>query len=365
MILEACNSSSLATTLDLVEKILVLFEIIIPVILVIYITKGLINVSKNPKDKKLINRINRVFILLIILYLIPTIFMASMYILKDKNNLSSCWNNIEEEVIEEEPVVEETKEEEEEEETTEEDNKDKSYVTLEGSNTLARNIAELAVKVAPVANPTTGIKADAWLGHGVDREKTDKRMQNYIKIVDATITNYLKDTANPNYHIGYNNPAYCSSAGSIGSIIRATVDPDFDTFNNCTQLDYINKNPKKWIKVGEIKAGDEFDKFCKPGDLLISIEKDESDNCINGHTIIYVGNELAKTRFPDTKGNIFQSTYNSTTGGVDSTCPAIDYIVKDLKDYLVFRPREESTSYYNKIDIDKVLSDPMQTGSFW
>ena len=71
MILEVCNSSSLAETLDLVEKILLLFEIIIPVILFLYITKELIKVSKNPEERKLIKKINAKFIFLLILYLIP------------------------------------------------------------------------------------------------------------------------------------------------------------------------------------------------------------------------------------------------------------------------------------------------------
>ena len=364
MILEACNSSSLAETLDLVEKILLLFEIIIPVILFIYITKNLIKISKNPEEKKNIKKINGVFILLVIVYLIPSIFMISMNFLKDKTNLSSCWNNIIE-IDEPEPVKEEKAPEPEEEEEEVVEDKDKSYATLEGSNTLANSMADLAIKVAPVANPNTSIKADAWLGHGKDRETIDKRMHNYIKIVDATITNYLNDTTNPNYHIGYNNPAYCSSAGAVGAIIRATADPDFETFNNCAQLTYINNNPKKWIKVGQVKAGDNFDKYCKPGDLLISIEKDVDDNCINGHTFIYVGNELAKKRFSDTKGNVFQANYNSITGGAESTCPSIDYVVKDIKDYMIFRPLDNITSNYSKIDINKVLSEDIKTGSFW
>ncbi len=289
-----------------------------------------------------------------------------MAILGDSTNISSCWCY--EEKVEEKtstkpepaPVLKPEKDKE-----NNENNKDGSYVTLEGSNTLANNIAELAVQVAPVANPTEGFKEDAWLHYGADRSKVNTKMHDYIKIVDATITDYLKDTSNPNYHIGYNNPAYCSSAGSVGAIIRASVDPDFETFNNCAQITYISNNPKKWIKVGVIKAGDSFDEYCKPGDILIAKETDASGQCIDGHTIIYIGQELAKKRFPNTKGNIFQATYNSNNEGKESVCPAIDYVVSDFKEYDVYRPNEQDTSYYKKIDVDKVLSGKMKTGSFW
>ena len=363
MILEVCNSSSLADTLDLVEKILLLFEIIIPVILFLYITKELIKVSKNPEERKLIKKINGKFILLVIIYLIPTGFMLSMNFLGDSNNLSSCWHNNmppkQEEVKEEKPVEDE--DEPEEEQPIDENS---SYVTGDGSTELAYSIAELAVKVAPLANPTASIKADAWLGHGVDRTKADKRMQDYIKIMDATVTDKLDDTSNPNYHVGYNNPAYCSCAQAAGAIVRATVDPDFDTYNSCAQIDYIEKHPTKWIKVGVIKAGDSFDKYCKPGDLLIAGEKN-GEGCFNAHTMIYIGNELAKTRFSNTKGNMFQAVYNAPAGGADSTCPSIDLYLKDLMDYSVYRPIAGGDSYYKKIDVDKVLSSKMKTGSFW
>ena len=368
MILEICNSSSLANTLDLVKKILLIIEIIIPVIIFLYITIEFIKVTKSSEEKKLINKINKKFILLFIVYLIPIIIFITMYFLGDSSNISSCWNNKKDNTIEEikknindlpPPKIDQ---EEEEEET---ENQDSSYVNGDGSTELAYSIAELAVKVAPVANPNSGFKEDAWLSYGEDRDKTDSKMQNYIKIMDATVTTYLNDTSNPNNHIGYNNPAYCSSAGAAGAIIRATVDPDFDTFNNCYQIDYINKHQTKWIKVGVIKAGDIFDEYCKPGDLLIAGEMDESGNCTNFHTMIYVGNELAKKKFANTKGNMFQATYNSSSEGKNSTCPAIDYFVKDIRDYQVYRPTEENNSYYKKIDIEKVLSDKMQTGSFW
>ena len=362
MILVVCNSASFAETLDLLEKGLLLFEIILPVILFVYITKEFIKVSKNKEERKLIKKINAKFILLVILYLIPAIFIASMYFLGDKNNLSSCWNNnleVPQEEVTEEPV----EEEEPEEETPIDENA--SYVIGEGSSELAYSIAELAVKVAPVANPTFGFQADAWLGHGVDRATTDKRMHDYIKIMDATVTDKVDDTSNPNYHIGYNNPAYCSCAQAAGAIVRATVDPDFDTYNSCAQMDYIEKHPTKWIKVGVIRAGDSFEKYCKPGDLLIAGEKDPAGGCNNSHTMIYIGNELAKTRFSNTKGNMFQAIYNAAEGGKNSTCPAIDLYVKDIMDYSVYRPLEGGESYYKKIDVDKVLSSKMKTGSFW
>ena len=363
MILETCNSSSLANTLDLVEKILIIFEIIIPVIIFVYITKELIKVSKNSEERKLIKKINAKFIFLLILYLIPAIFIGTMFILKDSNSFSSCWNNIME-IKKEEPAKEEQQEEPEKEEEEEPD-KNSSYSTGDGSAELAYSIAELAVRVAPVANPTEGIKAHAWLGHGKDREKVDKRMHDFIKIMDATVTNKLNDTSNPNYHIGYNNPAYCSCAQSAGAIIRATVDPDFDTYNSCAQIEYIEKHPTKWIKVGVVKSGDVFDKYCKPGDILIAGERDSGGTCINHHTMIYVGNDLAKNRFSNTKGNMFQAIYNQSEDGENSTCPAIDYYVKDLRDYSIYRPIEGGESFYQKIDIDKVLSSKMSTGSFW
>ena len=349
-----CNSKALVNLIDVFKNMMILLQILSPILLIIFLSIGFINAARNPEEKK-----NKV-IAAIMVFFVPIIVNALMFILGEKTEFSSCWNNVKAiKSFSNYISISEGR---------------KKYNIIEDASNYekgtpkygdARSVAELAVRVAPVANPNGGIKGDAWLGHGVDRASVDQRMHDYIKIMDATVTAHLSDKSNPNYHIGYNNPANCSWDQAAAAILRAAADPDFDSYDNCSQKDYIEKHPEKWTIVGVVKAGQNFDDYCEPGDLLIAGELNSSGACVNAHTMIYVGNELARTKFPNTRGNIFQASYNPSTGGANSTCPAIDYYPTDRRDFTIYRPTGKGESYYPKIDIDKVLASKMQTGPFW
>lgn len=92
MILEiiTCNDYSLANTLSIVKRVLLLIQIIIPIILIASATFYFIKNIQNPKEnnnKKIINS----FIAGLIIFLIPTIVNVVLNILGEKTVLSSCW----------------------------------------------------------------------------------------------------------------------------------------------------------------------------------------------------------------------------------------------------------------------------------
>lgn len=88
----ACNSSALSGILYIVKNILLVIEIIVPILLVLYITIELVRLANNPDEKKTMKRIYSKVIALIIIFLIPVIINAVMYILGENTDISSCWN---------------------------------------------------------------------------------------------------------------------------------------------------------------------------------------------------------------------------------------------------------------------------------
>ena len=126
------------------------------------------------------------------------------------------------------------------------------------------------------------------------------------------------------------NNAYGSCAQAAAGVIRATVDPDFDTMGPKTQIEYLQANTEKWKYVGTVNAGEKFDEKCKPGDLLIC----------STHTMIYVGNKLAREKFPNTTGNMFQASYDD--GGPSNPTyakyPSVDSVITEGRTFYIYRP---------------------------
>ena len=73
---------------------------------------------------------------------------------------------------------------------------------------------------------------------------------------------------------------------------------------------------------------DNVDEICQPGDVLIISQGN------SGHTIIYVGNELVRKKFPNSDGNMFQAAYN----GHYAKYPSIDKVTKPGRDFNLYRP---------------------------
>ena len=88
---------------------------------------------------------------------------------------------------------------------------------------------------------------------------------------------------------------------------------------------YLTKRPELYDKVGEdLDLSD-----LEPGDVLVS----------NTHVMIYVGNEAARKRFPDTDANFYEASFADGVGG-DGTCFYAGLTHRDNVDgFRVFRAK--------------------------
>ena len=87
-----CASPALLPLLSAVRKILGIIGIIAPILLIVMASIHLINLLRNPDDKKGLPKIRNSFIAAAVIFLIPTIVNAVMYMLDDTFTLSDCWN---------------------------------------------------------------------------------------------------------------------------------------------------------------------------------------------------------------------------------------------------------------------------------
>ena len=362
-----CNSTSLLGILSLVKRAVLLIQIFVPIILIVSVIMSFIKLTNNPETKdghkKIINQI----LAAAIIFFIPFLVDFVMGLVGEKTKFSSCWNEASEK-ISLGTIYYDISGKPKQQFMPDANNYEK------GNPADGKAIAELAVRVVPNAEPDSRIIHHANLHNGVDRATIDSRMHNYIKIMDATTTKHMKDDwngngaknyfNNPNAALasdpaGYNNNTYCSCTQAAGAIVRGAVDPDFDMSGDPTK--YLKGHPEKWVLAGYVRHGQKLDDVCQPGDLL-SVQTDVAD-----HVMIYVGHELVKSRFPNSNANVYQGGYDKNN--IETCwCPHLDY--EDGVDarrafYEIWRPTGGGDSYYPKIDVDKVLNGPLQTGSFW
>lgn len=156
--------------------------------------------------------------------------------------------------------------------------------------------AKLAVRVAATASPQERIYAkgkavadssgDPWA------EVSDPRCQEYYKLMHTVTEPYQNDGTNSNTALG-------SCTQAVGHVVRATVDPDFHMMGPSDVIEYCSGSPK-WQRVmvmGSQKVSD----VLQPGDLL----------CTDGHTAMYVGNELTQKAFPGSDGTVYEASYST------------------------------------------------------
>lgn len=92
MILMDCNNMVLGSVLTILRNILNVIWIVGPILAIISLAINIINMMKNPDDKKIPKKIKNSILALILLFLVPTIVNASMAILDDSTELSACWS---------------------------------------------------------------------------------------------------------------------------------------------------------------------------------------------------------------------------------------------------------------------------------
>lgn len=341
--MEICHNSSMTFILSIVKRILLLIQIIVPIILIIFSVISFINIINSPEEKNGIKKIIQKFLAAAIVFFIPLIIDVIMNILGNNTSFSSCWLQAEDQLsVSTEYYYDENAEE-------------KKQIMADpseyepGVNT--QGIAELALRVAPYASPDpTTVFGPRNLSIGSISAKcgstytpnpwyppsqVDPRYKEYEKIMDAVM-----NSSRPG------NKAYGSCAQAVAGIVRATVDPDFETSNPEGQIEYLRNNTEKWDLVYTTKPGEKFSDVCQPGDVLVT----ETGWT---HSMIYLGTDLVKTKFPNSDGMIFQAGYSECD---HAKYPRIDAMTATPVPFNIYRPTGRGTFKYPFIDVEQVLN---------
>ena len=88
-----CSSVELASIITILKNILNIVWIITPILAIVYLSVAIIKMAKDPEDKKLPKNVKNIVLALIIVFMVPTIVNALMYIVDNKTDISSCWKN--------------------------------------------------------------------------------------------------------------------------------------------------------------------------------------------------------------------------------------------------------------------------------
>lgn len=91
-----CTDAGMANITVICKNILNIIHIIGPILCIIALVVIFTKILINPEDKKYKKRIINSVLALIILFMVPYIVNAFMYMLGSNINLSNCWNNSEE-----------------------------------------------------------------------------------------------------------------------------------------------------------------------------------------------------------------------------------------------------------------------------
>jgi len=332
-ILGVCDKSYFVEIFLIVKTIFKIACYIAPLIIIIismiHIFKSVMNGKEEDLKEALKVTVKRIIAGLLIAFL-PALINYVFTDVIDSSNVEflACFESASKEKVQALKAKEEKEAEEErkkqakedekklkeayEKEKAEKEKQKEKYEEWKKTHGANGKIAELAVFLSPTATPEGHLEqpdGNPW------RQIPDSRLNNHYKIMDATIGKY-----------GDNN-AYASCAQAAAGVIRATVDPDFNTANPRGQIEYLRNNPK-WELVTVVKANDNVDEICQPGDVLITPQGS------SGHTMIYVGNELVRKKFPNSDGNMFQAAYN----GHYAKYPSIDKVTQPGRDFNLYRP---------------------------
>ena len=284
--IKGCSDPGLGFILKILRTFFTIIEIAAPIVLIVSLGILLTKLLANPEEKKLLNSIRNAVISCVIIFLIPLLVNLTMAILGENYTFSECWSNAYAASSGGKYI-----------ENKKEDGKTPTKVYTntsdyhgEVTNPIGDGsvIAELACSVAGTFAPekritnNTGNPADHWV------RISDPRVQDYQDIMDA-----VTKTGN-----GHDNPAYCSCTQGAAAIVRATVDKEFWMISPTDALDYMRNSPN-WQFVGlsdNLSAAQ-----LQPGDVMGH----------DGHTMIWVSNEVARKYSPGTTGNVYESGWDT------------------------------------------------------
>ncbi len=342
-IMVTCQDSSLRGILSIVRRILLLIQIIVPILLIIWASISFIRLTKNPEEKNGLKRIVNQFLAAAIVFFVPLFVNALMGMLGENTNFSSCWLDANDKIDSSTQYI--LIDDKEKKSILQ----DANHYDVGGSNIAG--VASLAVRVAPTATPEKPLHTLKNYDNGGAWSKIDdSRLNNFFKIMDATIGKYPNhDNSNPSRKGGINNNnAYASCAQAAAGVIRAIADPDLETGSPDTMAEYLEQNSEKWNLVVRMKAGQRYDEFCQPGDLLMV---HHGSSAAYAHVMLYVGNEAVREKFPSSRGNMFEASYHS------NQYPTISYHDMAGSVVDVWRPTGKGNFHYPFINVEEVLAN--------
>ena len=91
MILMECNNIVLGSFLYFFKNFLTLVWIVGPILAIISLTINIIQMLREPENKKTPKKIWNSVVALVVLFMIPTIINAAMALVDDKSEISACW----------------------------------------------------------------------------------------------------------------------------------------------------------------------------------------------------------------------------------------------------------------------------------
>ena len=91
-IVNTCNDYAIVSLVSILKNILKLVQIIGPILALIALVVILTKLVKDPDDKKLFKKLKNSIIALLLLFAVPVIVNASIYMLDDSVEFTTCWN---------------------------------------------------------------------------------------------------------------------------------------------------------------------------------------------------------------------------------------------------------------------------------
>ncbi len=88
-----CTNQSLQGIFSIVKRIMQLIQIIVPILLIIFVSISFIKLVKNPEEKQGTKKIMNQFLAAAIIFFIPLLVDVTMNLVGDKSEISSCWNS--------------------------------------------------------------------------------------------------------------------------------------------------------------------------------------------------------------------------------------------------------------------------------
>ena len=90
-----CKDAALVNLLSGVQRIILLIQIIVPILLLVWGSWGMFNLVKNPDEKNGVKNIINKFVAAIIVFFIPVFVNVMFNVMGYNTQISSCWNDAE------------------------------------------------------------------------------------------------------------------------------------------------------------------------------------------------------------------------------------------------------------------------------